>query len=143
MSGPGKSGSVSSLTAAKVLFKTLIADRTTTPLSSATVNANSSTTTTTAETRGGAMRSSWRTRKRTNRPTNWPSSTNRNSVISEMTAASGWSQNPSRGTPIRSRTSSCHTWNQMIIRTIPTAPTTTSVSHAQRGAGGLESFERM
>ena len=58
-------------------------------------------------------------------------------------AASGWSQNPSRGTPIRSRTSSCQTWNQMIIRIWPMMPTTTSAIHAQRGAGGLVSFDRM
>ncbi|MCW2590766.1 MAG: hypothetical protein JWQ86_3193 [Mycobacterium sp.] len=55
--GAGLAGSVSSLTDSNELLTTFIATRTTTPLSSAIVNVNSRATTTTAETRGGAMRS--------------------------------------------------------------------------------------
>ncbi len=107
------------------------------------VSANSSTTTTTAETRGGATRLSCRTRKRTSLPMSWPISTKMNSTTIASTAVSGWSQNASRGTPMRSRTSSCQTWNQMIIRTWPMTPTTTRASHAHRGACGLVSLDRM
>ena len=74
------------------------------------VSASSKTTTTTAETRGGAKRFSCRTRNRTNLPISWPISTKMNSTTIDSTAVSGWSQNPSRGTPLRSRTSSCQTW---------------------------------
>ena len=59
------------------------------------------------------------------------------------TAVSGWSQNVSRGTLIRSRTSSCQTWNQMMARIWPMMPTTMRPSHALRGAAGLVSLERM
>ncbi len=84
--------------------------RTTTPFSSAILSASSKTTTTTWETRGGATRFSCRTRKRTSLPTSWPISTKMNNTTIESTAVSGWSQNPIRGTPLRSRTSSCQTW---------------------------------
>lgn len=56
VSGAALSGSVSSLTAANVLLIVLIANRTTTPLSSAIVSASNNVTTITAETRGGATR---------------------------------------------------------------------------------------
>jgi hypothetical protein len=62
--GAAKSGSVSSLTASKVLLIVLIAKRTTTPLRIAIVSTSSRVTATTAETRGGATRSSWRIRNR-------------------------------------------------------------------------------
>ena len=38
------------------------------------------------------------------------SSTKANRKTIDSTAVSGWSQKPRRGTPIKSRTSSCHTW---------------------------------
>jgi len=67
--GAAKSGSVSSLTASKVLLIVVIANRTTIPLSSAIVNASNASITTTAETRGGATRLSCRTRNSTSRRT--------------------------------------------------------------------------
>ena len=143
MSGAAKSGSVSSFTASKVLLIVLIAKRTTTPLRIAIVSASSSATTTTAETRGGATRSSWRIRNRISLRMSWPISTRANSTTIDSTAVSGWSQNPSRGTPIRSRTWSCHTWKYTIISTWPMTPTTSSPSHAHRGARGLEFLESM
>ena len=120
-----------------------IATRTTTPLSSAMVTTSSSATTTTADTRGGATRSRLPDQERTNLPTSWPISTKPNRKTSASTAVSGWSQKPSRGTPMKSRTSSCQTWNQMIARTCPMMPTATRASHAHRGAAGLDSFDRM
>lgn len=107
--GAGKSGSLSSLTAANVrLMVSIAADHH--PLSNAMLNASSNATTTTAETRGGRKRSNLRSRNRTSLRISWPSSTNANNTTSDSTAVNGWSQNFSRGTPMKSRISSCHTW---------------------------------
>src|SRR3954464_15597688 len=108
--GAGKSGSVSSLTVANVLLRLSIPTRTTTPFSSAILSARSKATTTTRETRGGATRFSCRTRNRTSLPMSWPISTKMNNTTIASTAVSGCSQNPIRGTSLRSRTSSCQMW---------------------------------
>ena len=88
MVGAGRLGSISSLTLEKVLFKKLIAPRTTTPLRIATFSASSSPTTTTKDTRAGATRLSSRTRKPTSRPKSWPISTTAKSTTTDSTAAS-------------------------------------------------------
>ena len=66
-----------------------IANFTTTPLSNAIVSATSNNTTMTAETRGGAKRSSRRSRKWTSRRMSWPISTTPNSTINDSAAVSG------------------------------------------------------
>ena len=77
------------LTASKVLFMVRIANFTTTPLSNAIVSATSRNTTTTAETRGGATRSSWRIEETDQPPMSCPISTTANSTINDSAAASG------------------------------------------------------
>ena len=66
-----------------------IANFTTTPLSNAIVSATSSDTTITAETRGGAKRSSRRSRKWTSRRISWPASTTPNSTTNDSAVVSG------------------------------------------------------
>ena len=87
--GAAVSGFISSLTVAKVLFIVRIANFTTTPLSKAMLSTSSSDTTITAETRGGAKRSSRKSRKWISRRISWPASTTPNSTNSDSAAVSG------------------------------------------------------
>jgi hypothetical protein len=87
--GAAVSGVISSLTVAKVLFMVCIANFTTTPLSIAVVSTTSSVATITAETLGGAKRSSRKSRKWTSRRTSWPASTTPNSTTNDRAVVNG------------------------------------------------------
>ena len=66
-----------------------IANLRTTPLSRLIVSTMSPITTMAAETRNGAIRSTWPTRRMTSHRMNWPISTSVNSTIIDSTAVSG------------------------------------------------------
>ena len=87
--GAAVSGSNSLFTEAKVLFMVRIANFTTTPLSNAMLSATNNVTTMTAETRGGAKRSSRRSKKWTSRRRSCPVSTTPNSTINDNTPVNG------------------------------------------------------